>query len=318
VTVRRLVRYFGILASVAALAWIAFRFAQSGAFNLLANAPADPVALACAVALCAGGYAIAMCLLAVAWWQLVSALSPHPPPARETMATYAVSQYGKYLPGNVAHYALRHAWSRRVGIPHAALGLAAMLEAALLLLAALAAASLGDTERLRVVSAFDPRIAITLLVAMLVGLSVALRFARRMHVFERFRMPPPPRARVLVACAVIYFVFMVASAALLAVLARALGIGFDSFAMLLAANAASWAAGFIVIGAPGGLGVREVAFVALAGGALGESGALLLIGIFRIVTFLGDTLFFAAGSFALRRAKIARENASISDRRSPS
>ena len=72
--------------------------------------------------------------------------------------------------------------------------------------------------------------------------------------------------------------------------------------MLLAASAASWAAGFVVIGAPGGLGVREAAFVALAGGALGESQALLLIGLFRIVTFLGDTLLFAAGAIALRRA----------------
>lgn len=316
-TVRRFARHLGILASAAALAWIAFRFAKSGAFDLLAKAPVAPLALARAIALCACGYAIAMCLLAVAWWQLVSALSPHSPRARETMATYAVSQYGKYLPGNVAHYALRHAWSRRAGIPHAALGLAAMLEAALLLAAALAATLLGDTERLRVVSALDPRLAIALLVVMLVGLSVALRVARRMHVFERFQMPPPPPARVLAACAAIYFAFMAASAALLAVLARALGIGFDSFAALLAANAASWGAGFIVIGAPGGLGVREIAFVALAGSALGESGALLLIGIFRIVTFLGDTLFFAAGSFALRGAKAASDSPSIPDNRSP-
>jgi uncharacterized membrane protein YbhN (UPF0104 family) len=60
--------------------------------------------------------------------------------------------------------------------------------------------------------------------------------------------------------------------------------------------------GFIVIGAPGGLGVREAAFVALVGGALGEREALLLIGLFRIVTFLGDTLLFAAGALMLRRA----------------
>ncbi|HVT33546.1 MAG TPA: lysylphosphatidylglycerol synthase domain-containing protein, partial [Rhodanobacteraceae bacterium] len=239
-----------------------------------------------------------------------------PPRARETIATYAASQYGKYLPGNIAHYALRHAWSRRAGIPHAALGLAAMLEAALLLVAALAASLLGDTERLRVVSTLDPRLGIALLVVILVGLSIALRFARRMHVFERWQMPPPPHVRVLAACAAIYFSFMIASAALLALLAHALGIGFDSFAILLAANAASWAAGFIVVGSPGGLGVREVAFVALAGGALGESRALLLIGVFRVVTFLGDTLFFAAGSLALRGAGAAREDVSIPDSRS--
>ena len=73
--------------------------------------------------------------------------------------------------------------------------------------------------------------------------------------------------------------------------------------MLLAASAASWAAGFIVVGAPGGLGVREVAFVALAGAALGETHALLLTSLFRVVTFLGDTVLFALGAFALRGAK---------------
>jgi uncharacterized membrane protein YbhN (UPF0104 family) len=192
-----------------------------------------------------------------------------------------------------------------------------MLEAALLLIAALAAALLGDTERLRVLSLLDPRLAIALLVAMLAALSIALRFARRMRVFERMQMPPAPRVRVLAACAAVYLAFMIASAALLALLARALGVGFDSFAMLLAANAASWAAGFIVIGSPGGLGVREVAFVALTGAALGQSGALLLIGVFRIVTFLGDTLFFAAGSLALRGARAARADVSLPDDRSP-
>ena len=85
--------------------------------------------------------------------------------------------------------------------------------------------------------------------------------------------------------------------------------------MPVASSAASWAAGFVVIGAPGGLGVREAAFVALAGASLGESQALLLIGLFRIVTFLGDTLLFAAGAVALRGAK-DRAAASSQDPRS--
>jgi uncharacterized membrane protein YbhN (UPF0104 family) len=308
---RRALRYLGLLASIAALSWIALRFVRSGALNLLANTPTAPLTLVVAIAVCACGYALAMFLPALAWWRLVFALAPRdPPPARDTIATYAASQYGKYLPGNFAHYALRHAWSRRAGIPHATLGLAAALEAALLLVAALAAALLGDTERLRVISAIDPRLAIALLVAMLAGLSIALRFARRMHVFERFQMPSPPRARVLAGCTTIYFVFMVASALLLAGIAHTLGIPVDSFAMLLAASAASWLAGFIVIGAPGGLGVREAAFVALAGGALGESRALLLIGLFRVVTFFGDTLFFAAGTAVLRASSRKTESPS--------
>ena len=84
-----------------------------------------------------------------------------------------------------------------------------------------------------------------------------------------------------------------------------------AYALPLAANAASWLAGFVIIGAPAGLGVREATFVALAGAALGEGQALLLIGLFRVVTFLGDTLFLAAGALLLRLRRGARSGRNI-------
>ena len=178
-TLRRFLRFSGALVSAAALAWIAVRFERSGALEVLARAPTAPLTLAIAILIGACGYAIAMCLPAVAWWRLVSALSPvSPAPARATMATYAASQYGKYLPGNVAHYALRHAWSRRHGSPHAALGLASVLEAVLLVLAALCLTLLADTQRLRLLSALDPRFAIVLLLLLLVVLAAALHWLR--------------------------------------------------------------------------------------------------------------------------------------------
>jgi uncharacterized membrane protein YbhN (UPF0104 family) len=98
-----------------------------------------------------------------------------------------------------------------------------------------------------------------------------------------------------------YVVFFLSGAVSLVALAHALGIRAEDFSVLLTANAASWLAGFIIVGAPAGLGVREVTFVALAGTALGDGSALLLAGLFRITTFAGDTLFFAAGSLVARR-----------------
>jgi uncharacterized membrane protein YbhN (UPF0104 family) len=297
---RRVVRICGVLLSAAALVWIGIRFAQSNALGLLERLPIAPAQLALVLAGVAIAYSLALSLLAFAWSRLIAALSTTSPPARPIMATWAATQYGKYLPGNVAHYALRHAWSRRYGLSHAALALASILEAALLLLAALALTLLGDTRRLRILSLLDARVAIAVLVAMLASLGIALYVARRRTFAERWHVPALPTAPVLLFCLACYVAFFAACAGLIEALALALGIDIGSFAMLLAASAASWAAGFVVIGAPGGLGVREAAFVALAGGALGESRALLLIGLFRIVTFLGDTLFLAAGALALR------------------
>jgi glycosyltransferase 2 family protein len=297
---RALLRLAGLLVSAVAVIWIGIRFARSGALDLLASAPLSAGALIAVLALAATAYALAMALPGIAWWRLTAALSSKAPPARPIIATYAVTQFGKYLPGNVAHYALRHAWSRRHGLPHAGLGLASVLEAMLLLLASLGLTLLGDTRPLRVLSMLDPRVAIALLVAMLLALGVALWLARRRELAERWHIPALPPVPALLVCLACYVAFFVACAGILDALAHALGVGIDSFAMLLAASAASWAAGFIVIGAPGGLGVREAAFVALAGAALGETRALLLIGVFRIATFLGDALFLAAGALALR------------------
>lgn len=274
---------------------------HSGALDVLEAAPVEPLRLLFVLGASAVAYALALSLLAFAWWRLTKDLSHVGAPARPIMASWAATQYGKYLPGNVAHYAIRHAWSRRYGLTHAGLGLASVLEASLLLIAALGLTLLADTRALRGLSMLDPRLAIALLVAMIVALGVALRLARSGRFVERWHVPALPPPATLVLCLVCCVAFFVVAAALIDALAHALGVDVPSFAMLLAASAASWAAGFVVIGAPGGLGVRELAFVALAGGAIGETRALLLIGLFRIVTFLGDTLLFAAGALVLRR-----------------
>jgi uncharacterized membrane protein YbhN (UPF0104 family) len=318
---RRLLHLCGLALSLIAIIWIGVRFARSGALNLLLNTSVSPLHLTASVLAAAAAYALTSCLLTFAWWRMMSALSAQPVPARPIMATYAVSQYGKYLPGNVAHYAVRHAWSRRYGLRHGELGLASILEAALLLLAALCLTLLADTSQIRLLPILDPRLAIALLVLMLIVLGFALHWARRKDVVARLHIPALPSTPVLAICFACYLAFLTICAALLDSLAHVLGIGIDSFAMLLSASAASWLAGFVVIGAPGGLGVREAAFVALAGAALGESHALLLIGFFRVVTFLGDTLFFAAGAIVLRmcdRARVADETTLPSEnRRSP-
>lgn len=302
-TRRHALRAVGLVASMLALGWIGLQFTRSGGIGMLRELPISPLQLS--VALLAGAVACqpAMLLLAGSWWQMLARLAPQPPPRLPTMATYAVSQYGKYLPGNIAHFVLRHAWSRRYGIPHEALGLAALLEAVLLVLAALGLTLAADSQGRGILPFIDTRWAIALLLAGLLALWLALRVARHRGGIGRLKIPGLPPA-MLLTCALGYAGYFVISTAVLAGLAHVLdigiGIGFAGVALLLAANAASWLAGFVVVGAPAGLGVREVTFIALMGPHLGEGHALLLISLFRVVTFLGDTLFMAVGALCLR------------------
>lgn len=76
--------------------------------------------------------------------------------------------------------------------------------------------------------------------------------------------------------------------------------------LLPAAAGASWMAGFLVIGAPAGLGVREAVFLALLHGHMPESDILLLAAAFRVITFGGDVLLLLLG-LVLRRFVDLRE-----------
>jgi uncharacterized membrane protein YbhN (UPF0104 family) len=297
--IRKALRACGLILSMLALAWIGLRFVRGGGFALLRELPIGPWQLGAVLVCGALAYALANGLLSFAWWRMLVALSPQPPPPLATMASYAVSQYGRYLPGNVAHYALRHAWSRRFGIPHESLGLAAILEAVLLVLVACGLTLLADARGQGLFSFIDPHAAIALLLAGLTALWFTLRWAQRRGGIGRLHIPALS-APMLLTSLLCYAGFLVLCAVLLAGLAHGIGIDSGSFLRLLAANAASWFAGFVVIGAPAGLGVREATFVALSQADFDERHALLLIGLFRVVTLLGDTVFMAVGALSLR------------------
>jgi uncharacterized membrane protein YbhN (UPF0104 family) len=54
----------------------------------------------------------------------------------------------------------------------------------------------------------------------------------------------------------------------------------------------AWLAGFIVPGAPGGIGIREAVFIALFGRELGEGTAAGLAVLLRVITSVGDVMTF--------------------------
>jgi len=64
-----------------------------------------------------------------------------------------------------------------------------------------------------------------------------------------------------------------------------------------------WLVGFVVPGAPGGIGVREAVFIILLAPLVGEANALTYSIAVRLVTIGGDILFYLAG-LGLRKEKI--------------
>lgn len=63
-----------------------------------------------------------------------------------------------------------------------------------------------------------------------------------------------------------------------------------------------WIAGFMVPGAPAGLGVREALFIKLFSPEMGEGAAACVALVYRVATTLGDLLIFAAAWWLNKKA----------------
>jgi uncharacterized membrane protein YbhN (UPF0104 family) len=80
---------------------------------------------------------------------------------------------------------------------------------------------------------------------------------------------------------------------LIAGLSSAAAIG--DWPLVVAAGCAAWLCGFVVPGAPGGLGIREAVLTLLLTPLTGADTALLAALAFRAVTLLGDGLAALVG-----------------------
>lgn len=248
-------------------------------------------------------YTVGLILLGLAWWWLMSAFTSRPPEFVPVVASYATSQFAKYLPGNVGQYLARHAMLRRLQLPHGALLAAAVLEAASLVLAALAWALPAAGASLKSVLHISAGwLVLAVLVASVIAVFVVRMLLLHTRVGSWVSFQRPMRLLGVLVIHVGFFGMMVLS--LVVVAAATPGVSLSAW-LLIGVATVSWLAGFVIVGSPGGLGVREAVFVELLRGTVPEPTALLLAAAFRVVTFLGDLVFFVLGLLAfalLRRA----------------
>jgi hypothetical protein len=209
------------------------------------------------VGACCVGYCAALIILVAAWKALADPrglLS-----GRQALQIYGPAVLAKYLPGSVLQYASRQVIGARFGLEQRRLAWASLIEASLhpvaALIGALALIGLGTIG------------------GVLVGL-LGLALWRRV-------------TATAIAAAGLQVCFF----AVFGVLVAGLAVMVDSAAnpsVLAGIFLIAWIAGFLVPIAPGGLGVREAALIALAGSFAGIEELALLGALTRLMTLAGD------------------------------
>ena len=198
--------------------------------------------------------------LARSWTAVVD--PEHAQPPRDMARIYARGVLMKYLPGSIFQYVSRQVEGAKTGIEHKLLARSVVVEVGLHLVASMSVAAACLTfERAPVVA--------VVAAAIVVGASLA---ARR------------PLLTAL-AFQILAFGAFALAAALIGAAVLPTGASLAHFAALFLL---AWLAGFVVPVAPGGIGVREAALLALAGAGLPAAGLMAATLALRASSIAGD------------------------------
>ncbi|HYN34491.1 MAG TPA: lysylphosphatidylglycerol synthase transmembrane domain-containing protein, partial [Ilumatobacteraceae bacterium] len=255
----RLVNLLGVAIGIAGLTFVAVRIVQDREEIADALASSDPVWLVVAVLF---GLA-AMTLLGVNWLLIVRH-GGAPAPWRRGLYWFFVGQLGKYVPGGIwpivgqAELAHRDRTPRPVAYWSTAMSMVATLLGAVGVAAISGLVSPAGSRLVPILFGIGLIVGFAALASERVRTALhrlADRIADRLTGRE-LRLPD---ARWLAGIVARYLPVWVLFSGMSIFSARALGVPLDTdlVVTLIYATCVSWIAGFVIIGLPGGLGVRE-------------------------------------------------------------
>ncbi|MDG5977200.1 hypothetical protein H010_18203 [Hydrogenophaga taeniospiralis CCUG 15921] len=233
------------------------------------------------------------------------------PALPKAMQIIAIAQFGKYLPGNVGHFAGRAALGSNVGIPVAVTLSTIMVETMWNLAVGAGFAALTlllfSRELLPMLPYSLGPLGLSLLTAgLLVVPAITLRlFNRFFPELSRRLGGGKPIATTsfktsLIVGAVVLLGFLILGGVLKLQAMWLFHIDAGHYPTMTILFAASWLIGYVVPGAPGGVGVREAMMVLLFTPVVGAGAAVGLGVSMRLATMLGDSLAFGLGLMSRR------------------
>lgn len=298
---KRLLTLTGLLVSLASALFFARAIAQHwGALSRVTLTNTVWLSLASALVMYVATYPV----VSFAWARSLKALG-QPLRYLTAMRILLLSQFAKYLPGNVGHHVGRVLLAKRAGLPLEAV-VGSMLLDTLVVLAAGTACSLPAVQLLVEITNHQASgqfhtlgmiIAMTAIIGLIIVLLPPVRRVTVRQASYIQHLIRPSNLSLLAAAWTAHCVNFLAGGTALYLLC-------STFAGSIAAHywmgvvgiySAAWLLGFLVPGAPAGLGVREIALMLGLSPLFGPEPATAAAAALRLITTLGDGLAFMLG-----------------------
>lgn len=229
-------------------------------------------------------YAIINVALVLAWHQILVFLKA-PLSLFQATYVYGMSQLAKYVPGNVFHIASRQALGVAAGVPGWALAKSSVWEIGLI---AFVGALFGLLALPLWWQSLPISVALILFVIVLLVVVLAIRRWFDLSLALAFGW---------------HVLFLVMSGLIFIGVLAIISPSFMSIEILIKLvgfYVIAWLVGLITPGAPAGVGVRELVLLFFLKGVVVEADLLLAVALGRVITVVGDLMFFF-GSFILRK-----------------
>jgi len=195
-----------------------------------------------------------------------------------SIRTYGISQLAKYVPGNIFHFASRQAIGVSEGLPSIPLAKSTIWD---ILLQAISAIFFGILILPSFLPNFNEKIAFVVFIC-----TIFLYVYIIAHYWN---------VKIGYAASLYTISLILSSVLFIAILYILLPISvFNNLPILsiFGAYVVAWLVGMVTPGAPGGAGVKELILYTLMHSWISQSDLLLAIIISRIITILGDCVFY--------------------------
>lgn len=243
------------------------------------------------------GFAVVVYISSFAWKQILEFLYGKKINYGEIRDVYVKANIGKYLPGNVMHFAGRNMLGKKLGFSHIDMALSSVTEVLVLVITSCIWAAILAFESFKQV--VQKKVETTnhillgaIIAAVFFVVVVAIIFAVKKGYMQKLRkLFTKGSYKLFIRLFIIYsFTLIVPGIFLVFIFTQVLGQSMTLHYVLLtiAAYIISWVIGYIVP-VPGGLGVREAALTLILGSTPLTIVAILL---HRVASILGDALAF--------------------------
>ncbi|GFN45661.1 hypothetical protein [Candidatus Regiella insecticola] len=271
---RSVLRWFGSGLALIGIAFITWRlYEHGGDLDLSPITSANWMLLIALTVL----YGVDNLLLALSWWHVLLQLGGQVT-RYWSIKTYSVSQLAKYVPGNIFHFAGRQAMGMAADVPGRLLINSTCWELGLV-------ATAGTLNGWLVLPLLVP--AFSSLISLMLFLSTGWLIA---YLIRRIIGPQ-------VATAFIYQTLFLAISggifvSVFAMITNSSALQIQTCLLIGSAYIVAWLVGIVTPGAPAGVGIREFILLWLLKGMVTDADLLITVLLGRLVTVVGDLLFF--------------------------